>query len=181
MIYQNGYPVTEIILHTSATRPDWMAGHSLAAKVQEIDRWHRSNGWRGIGYHYVIDRDGKVAKGREEAETGAHVRGHNTGTIGVCILGGFGGSADDTFDDHYTPEQRVSVSKLIRDIASRTDIRKVTGHNQYAAKACPCFVAASEFPWPPAYPDAKAPLRGFWAALWALLKRILSSLKHKGK
>ena len=173
MIYHGDKPVTEIILHCSATRSDWMAGHSLASKVAEIDRWHRDRGWSGIGYHWVIDRDGRFAAGRPETQVGAHVKGHNTGTIGVCLLGGFGGSADDAFDDHFTPEQRAAAWKLIRAISKRTDIRRVMGHNEYAAKACPCFRAASEFPWPPAVEEPEAPWRGILAALWGFIKRFL--------
>lgn len=177
MIYHGETPITEIILHTSATRPEWMAGRHLAEKVAEIRRWHQGNGWRDIGYHYIIDRDGKFASGRAENEVGAHVRGKNIGTIGICLLGGFGGSADDDFTDHYTPEQRATAWKLIRSISQRTDIRRVSGHNQYAAKACPCFRAASEFPWPPAFEDTKTPVRGFWAALWGFLKQLIGRFR----
>lgn len=180
MIYHGKTPVTEIILHASATRPDWMAGQSLAAKVEEIRRWHKANDWRDIGYHYIIDRDGKWAAGRPENVVGAHVKGRNTGTIGICLLGGFGGSADDTFDDHFTPQQRATAWKLIRAIAGRTDIRRVSGHNQYAVKACPCFRAASEFPWPPAFKEPTAPVRGLWVALWGILKSIIERFRHVG-
>ena len=177
MIYHGSTPVTEIILHASATRPDWMAGHSLASKVAEIDRWHKDRGWSGIGYHWVIDRDGRFAAGRPESQVGAHVKGRNTGTIGICLLGGFGGSADDNFDDHYTPEQRATAWRLIRAIAGRTDVRRVTGHNQYAAKACPCFRAAKEFPWPPPFEDAKTPWSGILAALMDILRRLFGRSK----
>lgn len=55
-----GHPVHEIIVPCSATRADWMAGRPLAEKVAEIRIWHRAKGRRDIGYHWVIDRDGKV-------------------------------------------------------------------------------------------------------------------------
>jgi hypothetical protein len=76
-----------------------MAGPPLAEKIAEIRRWHvQQRGWRDIGYHWVIDRDGAVAPGRKETEVGAHVEGHNRGTIGICLLGGYGASADDPYD-----------------------------------------------------------------------------------
>jgi N-acetylmuramoyl-L-alanine amidase len=141
------YPVTEIILHCADTRPDWMAGRPLSEKVAEIRRWHvQQRGWRDIGYHWVIDRDGKVAPGRPETEIGAHVEGHNRGTIGVCLLGGYGASADNLFEKNFTAAQKAAVAKLIAEIKGRTFIRKLSGHNDYAAKACPGFnVVRAEF------------------------------------
>lgn len=142
MIYQGKarYPVTEIILHCADTRPEWMAGRPLVEKVAEIRRWHvQERGWRDIGYHWVIDRDGTVAPGRPETEIGAHVEGHNRGTIGICLLGGYGAKADDPFERNFTTAQASAVSRLIDEIKDRTAIRDVSGHNDYAAKACPGF------------------------------------------
>ncbi len=99
--------INEIILHTTATRSEWMVGHGTLAKVQEIALWHtRDRKWRAIGYHYLIDRDGTVANGRPLEQVGAHVKGHNSNSIGIALIGGFGGSADDLFKDHYTPAHR---------------------------------------------------------------------------
>ncbi|NEY92251.1 N-acetylmuramoyl-L-alanine amidase [Tabrizicola oligotrophica] len=145
MIYQGKarYPVTEIILHCADTRPDWMAGRPLAEKVAEIQRWHvQERGWRDIGYHWVIDRDGAVAPGRRETEIGAHVEGHNRGTIGICLLGGYGAKADDPFERNFTPAQAVAARRLIGAIKGRAAIQKVSGHNNYAMKACPGFRGA---------------------------------------
>jgi len=142
MIYQGAgrAPANEIILHCAATRPDWRAGETLAQKVHEIRRWHVvDRGWKDIGYHYVIDRDGEIAQGRAETTIGAHTAGHNRGTIGICLLGGFGSSETDQFSDHFTPAQDQAVRDLISDIQSRTLIKKISGHNEYAAKACPGF------------------------------------------
>jgi hypothetical protein len=142
MIHQGAarHPVREIILHCSATRPDWLGASPLSAKLAEIRRWHmQDRGWRSIGYHWLIDFDGQRAAGRPETEIGAHVEGHNRGTIGICLIGGHGADADDTFGDHFTPAQARALRALIADIRSRTQIAKVTGHNTYAAKACPGF------------------------------------------
>ena len=142
MIYQGTarYPVTEIILHCADTRPDWMTGWPIAEKVAEIRRWHvQERGWRDIGYHWIVDRDGAVASGRRETEIGAHVEGHNRGTIGICLLGGYGAKADDPFEKNFTSAQAAAVKRLIDEIKGRTTIRKISGHNDYAAKACPGF------------------------------------------
>jgi hypothetical protein len=134
------YPVTEAIVHCSATRPDWKASATFAAQVAEIRRWHVSDrGWRDIGYHWLISRAGDVMAGRAETEIGAHVVERNRGTIGICLIGGHGSSEHDRFDDHFTASQEAALRNLLEDIARRARIERVTGHNQYAAKACPGF------------------------------------------
>lgn len=141
MIYQGAarHPVREIIVHCSATRPDWMVGRPIAEKVAEIRRWHLANGWNDIGYHWLIDRDGKVLAGRAETAIGAHTVGRNSGTIGVCLIGGHGSAETDSFADHFTHQQDVTLGQMIDAISSRTQIERVSGHQDYAAKACPGF------------------------------------------
>ena len=150
--------IDEIIVHCTATRPDWFAGKSAQAKVNEVRRWHLDRGWSDIGYHYLIDRDGTVVEGRPVERTGAHVKGHNTGTIGVALLGGLGGSAGDSFADHFTQEQDDALRALIADLqVEHMGIRKISGHNQYAAKACPCFSVPAWLKEAPA-PKMKPPV-----------------------
>lgn len=144
MIYQGNarYPVDEIIVHCAATRPDWMAGRTLAEKVAEIRRWHMSAplNWNDIGYHWIIDRDGKVMAGRAETVIGAHAgAAKNRGTLGVCLLGGHGSSENDHFAQHFTRAQDMTLRQTIDAISLRTAITRVSGHNEYAAKACPGF------------------------------------------
>jgi N-acetyl-anhydromuramyl-L-alanine amidase AmpD len=102
----------------------------------------QGRGWRNIGYHWLIDFDGQRAAGRAETDVGAHVVDHNRGTIGICLIGGHGADADDTFAEHFTSAQARSLRALIADIRGRTQIATVTGHNTYAAKACPGFRVA---------------------------------------
>lgn len=107
----------------------------------EIRRWHvEERGWSDIGYHYVITRNGVVVQGRSLDKIGAHVKGHNKGTIGICLVGGKGGTAHDKFRENFTKEQDFALRKLIDELKDRfVSINKVSGHNEYAAKACPCF------------------------------------------
>jgi len=134
--------ITEIILHCSATRPNWMHDAGTAAKVAEIRRWHmQDRGWRDIGYHFVVDRDGSVALGRPVEQTGSHVKGRNAGTIGVCLIGGHGSSAYDDFSENFTQAQDKAVRALIAELRERFGDVPVSGHNDYAAKACPGFKA----------------------------------------
>lgn len=132
-----------IFVHCSATRPDWMDGQGAQRKRDEIDRWHKQNGWSGIGYHFVIDRDGEIAAGRPVDQVGAHVKGHNTNSIGVCLIGGFGSNENDRFTDHYTSDQAVALRNLIDRLKREyPSIKHVRGHNEVAAKACPGFNVA---------------------------------------
>lgn len=131
--------VDTIFIHCAATRPDWMDDKPLAEKVAEIARWHKAKGWSAIGYHWIIDRDGAVSKGRPETAVGAHAQGHNTGSIGICLIGGHGSSENDAFAENFTPEQDMALRSLIEDIKTRTPIKRIRGHNEVAAKACPGF------------------------------------------
>lgn len=134
-------PISEIIVHCTATRPDWWSSKSLGEKVAEIRRWHvQDRGWKDIGYHYLIDRNGKVATGRPVEQVGAHTQGKNTGTIGIALFGGHGSAETDKFSQHFTKEQDAALRKLLADLRKQFPaIVKVSGHNQYAAKACPGF------------------------------------------
>jgi N-acetylmuramoyl-L-alanine amidase len=125
--------ITEIIVHCTAT-PE---GREVS--VDTIRAWHLANGWKDIGYHYVVGLDGTVRPGRPEAQIGSHVAGHNTGTIGIVYVGGV--TADGkTPKDTRTPAQKAALLDLAKAlIAKYPAIKKVTGHNQYAAKACPSF------------------------------------------
>ena len=133
--------ITEINIHASATKPQWMAGRTIKEKVAEIRRWHvEDNGWHDIAYHFVIDRDGMVNRGRKAEMVGAFEPKVNAHAIGICLIGGFGSNANDEFDKNYTPDQDASLRKLIRIIQHQyPSAKKISGHNQFANKACPGF------------------------------------------
>ena len=167
--------ITGIIVHCTATRADWWSGKSLAKKIAEVRRWHvEDRGWSDIGYHYLIDRDGGIGLGRPVERNGAHVRGHNTGTIGVSLFGGHGSNEKDAFADNFTPQQDAALRRLIGNLRADHGPVPVTGHNEYAAKACPGFMVA---PWlasvltpPPAteIEPEPSPFAAFSAAIAAL-------------
>lgn len=137
--------ISEIIVHCSATKPEWMADRPTSEKVEEIRRWHLDRGWRDIGYHVVIDRDGTIADGRPIAQSGAHVRGRNANSIGICLIGGHGSDANDLPSEHFTAAQLSALRAHIDYLrAHHHGIKKVSGHNEYAAKACPGFQVG---PW----------------------------------
>lgn len=139
---------TTIVVHCSATPISWMNASTLQQQIDEIRRWHvEERGWSDIGYNFAggrkgggylgardLDNDGDFAE-----ETGAHVKGYNKETIGYVLIGGQGSSADDNFEDHFTPEQDADLREFIEDMEQRFGPLIVKGHNQYANKACPGF------------------------------------------
>ena len=132
--------IDEIIIHCTVTRPDWMDGRPTSDKVAEVRRWHvEDNGWSDIGYHFLIDRDGTVVKGRPVEKAGAHTKGCNANSVGIALFGGHGASATDQFEDHFTDWQAIALRALITNLEQGHPITKVSGHNQYANKGCPGF------------------------------------------
>ncbi len=126
-----------IVIHASATRP------RVDIDASTIRRWHmEERGWSDIGYHYVIRLNGVIETGRSLTRMGAHVKGHNRNSIGICLIGGYGGAATDAFEDHFRLEQRTSLiellHKVLHDIGDCTEVR-IAGHNEFANKGCPCF------------------------------------------
>lgn len=129
-------PIKRIIIHCSATPPHLDVG------VKEIRRWHttpqpRGNGWKDIGYHYVIRLNGSIEEGRPIEQAGAHTVGQNRDSIGVCYVGGVGkdGKAKDTL----LAAQQATLEALILDLRERYGPLPIFGHNDFANKACPSF------------------------------------------
>lgn len=130
--------INEIIVHCSAT-PE---GKDYT--VKQIDQWHRQRGFRCIGYHYVVYRDGAVNGGRQEYEIGAHCVGHNAHSIGVCYIGGCA-SDGKTPKDTRTAAQKAALVKLLKELKGRYPSASIHGHRDFAAKACPSFDATKEY------------------------------------
>lgn len=76
------YKIDKIILHHSASPMD-------STTIHDIHRWHLQRGWLGCGYHYVIHEDGSIFQGRPLNTVGAHARGYNERSIGICVVGNF--------------------------------------------------------------------------------------------
>jgi N-acetylmuramoyl-L-alanine amidase len=138
------YPVKEVVLHTSATFGSWHEGKSVEDMVKEIRSWHKDLGWRDIGYHRVIAPDGSIGVGRSLYDTGAHVGGHNYGTIGICLIPVNDHNGITKFEDYFTKDQEKALKDYLKELGELTKIEKVTGHNQYANKECPGFRVRTE-------------------------------------
>jgi N-acetylmuramoyl-L-alanine amidase len=123
-----------IIIHCSATKP------SMDIGVKEIDKWHKKRGWSGIGYHYVIRRDGTLETGRSIEKDGAHVKGHNKNTIGICMIGGVDSKQNP--ENNFTQPQFDKLNTLLQDLLFSSIVESgayIKGHNEFSNKACPSF------------------------------------------
>lgn len=124
-----------IVLHCYGTKE----GQNFT--VKDVDKWHKQRGWKKIGYHYVIDLDGTIHKGRDESEIGAHATGYNAYSLGISYCGGCdkNGKAKDT----RTKEQKESLLKLVHDLLKKYNLtlENVKCHNQLCknGKQCPSF------------------------------------------
>lgn len=141
MIYQGKarYPVHELILHTPAVSGGWHKGKTVDQMCAEFDRWHRRFGWSGVGYHRILAPDGTMAVGRSLWQIGAHVIEANRGTIGLCMVNSVTHDGIKAFEDYFTPAQRDALVDYVGELRLLTDLRKISGHNDYAKKECPGF------------------------------------------
>ncbi|CCF19181.1 N-acetylmuramoyl-L-alanine amidase (modular protein) [Pseudorhizobium banfieldiae] len=124
--------IEEVIVHCTAT-PE---GKDFT--VDDVRAWHKQRGWSDIGYHFLVYRDGRVIAGRPIGQVGAHVSGRNTGTVGIAYIGGLAADGQKAKDTR-TDAQRSSLLWLTMQLAAKFPVRKVSGHNEYASKACPSF------------------------------------------
>ena len=139
-----------IVIHCAATRP------SVNIGAKEIDTWHKRKGWSGIGYHFVIRRNGKIEVGRSLDTIGAHAYGYNRVSWGICLAGGI--SEDRVPEDNFTDEQYESLENLLTTLHNKEPDAEIVGHRDLSPdidgdgviekwewkKECPCF-DVSEF------------------------------------
>jgi len=131
--------VNKIIIHCSATK------EAQDFSASDIKEWHLDRGFRDIGYHYVIKLDGKIEYGRNIDQQGAHCRGENEHSIGICYIGGL--DKDGKPKDTRTKEQKESLLDLIHSLNQciLNWSLVIQGHNQFSNKSCPCFDVEKEY------------------------------------
>lgn len=133
--------------HCSATSP------ATNYTLERLTSDHKARGFRTIGYHWYIRRDGTVHQGRPESETGAHVKGHNRNNIGICLEGGV--DLNGKAEDNFTPAQWDAWILLVKDVQGRhgLNLDQFKGHRDWSPdingdgkitsnewlKQCPCF------------------------------------------
>jgi N-acetylmuramoyl-L-alanine amidase len=98
--------------------------------IEDIHKWHLSNGWTGCGYHYFVRKDGKIYRGRPEGAVGAHCPGVNDKSIGICAEGSY---MSETMPDL----QKNTILELCKDIINRYGIKQIYGHKELYNTNCP--------------------------------------------
>ena len=127
-------PVNLLVWHCTAT-PE---GKDYS--VADVRKWHLARGFSDIGYHYLVHIDGRVEAGRPLDQVGAHVQGHNTGSIGCSYVGGVDADNVNKAEDTRTPAQKKAMLALTRKLVKDfPGIVRIAGHNEFANKACPSF------------------------------------------
>ena len=128
--------ITLIVIHCSAT-PEGRSLDFEACRMEHV----RRRGFRDIGYHFYITRDGTTHTGRLLEQVGAHCQGHNRHSIGICYEGGL--DARGLPADTRTPQQRHSLYTLLRQLKRQFPRALIVGHHDLnPRKDCPCFEAA---------------------------------------
>ena len=121
-----------IVVHCAATKPTMDIGFT------EIDQWHKRRGWLGCGYTWIIRRNGIIETGRALEQVGAHVKGFNHNSVGICLVGGIDEDGDP--DANYTQKQWDTLDSLVDVMTKIYPNAAVVGHNDLDPnKACPVF------------------------------------------
>lgn len=124
-----------IAIHCSATKPSQDIG------ADTIRQWHLDKGWSDIGYNIVIRRNGRIEIGRPIDHRGAHVKGYNAVSIGVCMIGGIDKYGKS--EDNFTKDQWEALATTVRFLKGMYPYAIVQGHRDFPGvkKDCPCFDA----------------------------------------
>jgi len=151
--YQRRKATNFLVVHCSAWNPET---RTQFTGVEDIREYHiKKNGWKDIGYHYVIRRDGTRELGRPTWAVGAHVEGENWQSLGICLVGGVDDAGQPA--NNFTPEQMTTLEHALVVLYQQYYGRaKVVGHHDFdgVKKACPSF-------------DAK----GWWVPIGAALDK----------
>lgn len=117
----------------NGNKPEKIIFHHCARNIwspEDINEYHKERGFIGIGYHFYIRKDGSIYKGRSEDAIGAHTKGENNNSIGICLEGNFE-------NEDITKEQIESLSNLSIYIINKYEIKDMKGHRSYAETLCP--------------------------------------------
>jgi len=98
--------------------------------VETIREWHKQRGWKDVGYHFFIQKNGTIEKGRPIEVQGAHCAGQNKDSIGICLSG----------SKEFTNDQFISLGSLLQVLQLEFGDMSVHPHRQFNdTKTCPNF------------------------------------------
>ncbi len=118
---------------STRTKTERIILHHAAAKecsAEDIHRWHLSNGWSGMGYHFLVRKDGSIYRGRPEEKVGAHAYGSNYNSIGICFEGNY-------MEEDMPAEQIKAGQELVAYLKNKYNITTVQKHKDVCATSCP--------------------------------------------
>ena len=142
--------ISDIVIHCAATVEGKDYGREYILGI------HKAKGWSDVGYHYIILLDGTIVQGRPIEKVGAHVKGSNYNSVGVCYIGGL--DANRKPKDTRTIAQIHALRACVGMLKIRFPDATVLGHRDYSPdknkdgkitsdewfKACPCFDVKTE-------------------------------------
>jgi len=99
--------------------------------ADEINKWHIDKDYGGIGYHFVIRKNGAIERGRDESLIGAHCFNQNHDTIGICVVGDF------DIQPEVPQAQLYSLKELVNMLRKKYPIKGVYGHRDFKSTSCP--------------------------------------------
>jgi N-acetylmuramoyl-L-alanine amidase len=126
--------VSRITIHHEGHTPVWFTDErSTKARLEQVRSIHtRDRRWGDIGYHYIIDRAGRIIEGRSVAYQGAHVSKQNPHNIGVMLLGNF---------EKQSPSQAqlTALQSTLRHLMGRykVPVNRVYTHRELGPTVCP--------------------------------------------
>ena len=128
-----------LVIHCAATKP------SMTVDIDRIRSWHLKKGWSDVGYHFYIRQNGNLEIGRPIEIAGAHVRGFNKNSIGICYEGGVDESLNAL--DTRTEAQKATLLILLKGLKVDYPDAIIKGHTDFknVSKACPSFDARGEY------------------------------------
>ena len=129
-----------LVIHCSATRAD----RNYTDK--QLMRDHKKRGFRTVGYHFYVHKDGSITQFRKLLEVGSHARPYNRCSIGICYEGGLDGEGRPA--DTRTPQQTEQLRALFGKLKRLFPQARICGHRDLPGalpKACPCLDAADVF------------------------------------
>ncbi len=134
-----------IVIHCSATK------EGIDYDVAEIRKWHLKRGFKDIGYHFLIHLDGSIERGRPWDQPGAHAKGYNNNSVGICYVGGLDSKSNPK--DTRTVAQIHSLRASVQMLKAQHPLIDTVGHRDLSVdlngdgvitqdewmKSCPCF------------------------------------------